>query len=357
MQVHTRNVDGAGRRPVRRTAGLLAVGATLAASAVAATSGPSAVAAEQQPDLVVAKVGTPPMTVQHGTRFGLGAGVANRGDSAAPPTQLRFYLSKDRTRGTDDVLGGKVAVKRLAPGRTTTVSGSVSVPWEARGKYWVLACADSNKSVRETKEANNCRISKSQVEVDADLHAELSGTLTFLDEGTDDDGVWTEAWHHTGSAQVTFAIDGDPAGDPTFASVESTYDRHGTRTARSESADCVSERTRDESGSGELVYEGDPFTDDINGSFTRTDLSGVRIGLFMRADWIETATQTGQGEFPCDPSSTTTNGTGLIVTDIELKEISATGDEIHYRVKSWLGDMGTTSDWDKVEGELTLTLR
>jgi hypothetical protein len=119
----------------------------------------------------------------------------------------------------------------------------------------------------------------------------------------------------------------------------------------------VEHKDRQESGSGVLKYTGDPFTDQIGGQFTKTDLSGVRVAVHMAAGWTETETHSGRGDLPCDAFSKTTAGSGLRVTDIELKSVSTTADAIRYRVVGWMGDGGTASEWTKVEGELTLSLR
>lgn len=341
----------------RRTAALAAA-TVLGASLMTVGTGPGAAAAGKRADLVVASVGKPPATVKHGSSFNLGATVANKGRGAAKPSSLRFYLSRDRARSADDITGGTVAVKKVKPRKKKTVSGKVNVPWEASGKYWVIACADATRKVKETKEGNNCRVSKTQVDVDADLHADLTGQLTFLDEGQRSDPTTgrVETWRRTASASISIAIDGAP-GDPTFASTGSTYERAGSLTAHEESDSCVQDRERKEAGGGTLKYAGDRFNDDINGRFTRTDLSGLRIGLFMRAGWTDTTTQTGRGEHPCDSFTKTTQGIGLDVSDIELTEVSVTAQAITYRVVGWVAEQNTTSDWDKVEGTLTLTLR
>jgi hypothetical protein len=351
-------MQGRRRAALAAATSVLTVTTSLLVAATEATSS----AKGPGPDLVMAKVGTVPATVRHGASFGLGAVVANKGRATAGSSTLAFYLSRDRVRGTDDILGASVPVKKVPAHKKKTVSGTVKVPWEASGKYWVLACADSTGKVggkiKEAKESNNCKISKTQVEVDDDLHASLSGQLTFLDEGqTTDAGTGrTRTWHHTATANIAFAIDGDQD-DPTFASKGSSYQRAGTVVVHEEDPNCVEHSDRTEAGGGPLVYNGDPFKDDIFGHFGKTDLSEVRVGLFMRAGWTQTDTHTGQGEFPCDPFSKTTTGNGTDVSDIELVATSATGDTIHYRVKSWVAEMNTKSDWDQVTGELTLTLR
>ena len=342
---------------VRRTAAAAAM-TMLGASLVAVGTGAEAHAAAKRPDLVVSAVGTPPVKVRHGSSFSLGATVANKGRAAAKATSLRFYLSRDTTRSADDIVAGTVPVKRIKPRKRKTVSGKVAVPWGSTGSYWVLACADATKKVRETKEGNNCRPSKAQVNVDSDLHATLTGRLTFVDEGsrTDASTGRVETWRNTASASIRMSIDGNRY-DPTFASTGSTYERSGSLVAREETDNCIYARERTEAGGGTLKYTGDRFNDDIFGHFTRTDLSGVEIGLFMRAGWTDTTTYTGRGQYPCDPWTRTTTGTGLDVSAIELKEVSSSAFKITYRVVGWEAEQGTTSDWDKVEGTLTLTAR
>ncbi|WP_377320196.1 CARDB domain-containing protein [Pimelobacter simplex] len=342
----------------RRTAAAAAL-TVLGASLVTVGTGPDAGAAAPRADLVVSAVGSPPAKVRHGSRFNLGATVANKGRAAAKPSSLRFYLSKDRLRGAGDISAGTVPVPKVKFRKKRVVSGRVDVPWgTADGKYWVIACADATQRVKETKEGNNCQASKTQVEVDTALHAALVGRLTFVDQGqrTDPATGRVETWRHTASASISMKIDG-PRANPRFASTGSTYARNGSVVGREVTPSCVYDRERDEAGGGTLRYTGDRFTDDIFGHFTRTDLSGVRVGLFMRADWTETSKQTGQGEFPCDNTSRTTTGTGLDVSDIELKQVASTTHAITYRVVGWVAEQGTTSDWDKVEGTLTLTLR
>lgn len=347
----------------RRTTALAAI-AGLGASLMVATYSPTAVGgpAAKRADLVVVSTGTPPATVRQGAQFGIGATVANKGKAAAKPTTLRFYLSQDRVRGTDDILGATVRVKKVPAGKRKTVSGTVKVSSQAKGLYWVIACADAGKKVKEAKEGNNCRISKKQVDVDADLHADLKGTLTFLDEGTTTDPATgkTQTWKHTATANVTIAIDGDPA-DPrlVFNSTGSTYQRDGSVVVHQEDTDCTfhSERISKAPASSPLNYTGNPLNDDLTGGFSKTDLSEVHLGLFMRAAWSQTETRTGKGDRPCEASTRTTTGNELDVSSIDFVETSMSSHEIRYKPSAWKADMNTTSPWDKIEGELVLTLR
>ena len=340
----------------RRTAVVGAAALVAASLAVVVTAGESS-AAPKRPDLQLTRTAAPPAQVDQGGSFRVSLTVANRGRATAKPTSVRLYLSKDRAPG-GDVVGATAKVKRLPAKRSTTVRSLVRVPRQAKGRYWLLACADPTKKVRESSERNNCRVSSRSFEVAADLHGQLSGNLTFLDEGSRSDGPGqSETWRHTATVDVKMNVDGDPAGDPTFTSTGSGYSRHGSWVVRSESANCVNTRTRTEKAVGELRWTGNRFSDEIRGSVTRTDLSGIRIGVTLQAPWTETTTQAGRGTFPCDPFTKTTTGAMTDMTSIELTEVSATADQIVYAIVRWEGDGGTTSDWDKVQGRLTLSLR
>jgi len=341
---------------VRRTAAL-AVLATVATSLSVTVPGPGTAAPPRRADLVVPEIGTPPASVQPGTSFDLNVMVANIGPAAAKPSSVQLYLSKSRVHGTKDIAGGTVAVPAMQPRKRKVFSGKVAVPRKASGRYWVIACADAGKKVAEVKESNNCRTSENQVDVDADVHATLSGTLTFteLRQKTDPATGATETVDHTASASIAMTVDGDPL-DPTFASTGSTYTREGSTAHHDEDEDCVMHRERKVVGGGELRYTGDPFVDDIYGSISKLDLSELNLGINLRADWTETVTYLGRGIDPCDPYSKTTTGAELTPNDIDFVETSRSGGSITYRVESFLADMGTASRWDTVEGTLTLTL-
>ncbi|WP_243056515.1 CARDB domain-containing protein [Nocardioides sp. SR21] len=336
----------------------LVMGALVAATLPIMVPGQGAAAAPRRADLVVPVVSKPPGVARAGSSFGVDATVSNTGTAAAGSSSLRFYLSKDRVQGAGDVVGGTVAVKSLQQRSRKAASGTVAVPPKASGRYWVIVCADARKQVEESNEKNNCRTSKTPVDVDREIHGTLTGDLTFTEyrQTTDPATGATTTVDHTASASIAMAVDGDPL-DPTFASTGSTYTREGSTARHEEDEDCVMHRERTVTGGGLLAYTGDPFTDDINGSITELDLSGVHLGINLRAGWTEQDTYTGRGADPCDPYSKTTTGAELTPNDIDFVETSRSGGSIHYRVESFLGDMGTASRWDEVEGTLTLTLR
>lgn len=340
------------RRRARRTAvALVALGMGVATLSV--VGAPGAVAAPKRADLQVSKVGKPPASVRYGDSFGLGAVVANRGRAAAKRSQLRVHLSRDTSVGRGDVVGATVPVKRIPARRSKTVSGRVRVPADARGTYWVIACADATRKVRESRERNNCRVA-GKITVDAAIKAELSGTLTFVDEGQEDNGSGrTENWRRTATARIRIAVAGDPSARPTFTSTGSTYTRTGRRHVRDVDPSCLTETIRTETGEGSLSS----YPSEIYGHFTRTDLSGVRVGLHIPATWTETTTRTPQREDGCVEFGGTTMGRGIVIHSVELKEVATTASAITYRVVGWTEEMGMKSEWEKLTGQLVLRLR
>jgi hypothetical protein len=328
-----------------------------------ALHGPAAEAAPKRADLAVTKLGTAPATASLGGIFGVTATVANRGRAAASPTKLTVYLSKDKRQGAGDLASGTVAVKKAPAGKKVTVKARVKVPAKASGAYWVIACADAAKKVRETSEKNNCRTSSSRMSVGGTSPTSgrsggtLTGALTFVDTGQSTDGPRARTWQRSATATVNIAVTGDWAGRPTFASTGSTYTQTGEDKTSTASTGCVDEEKRTQSGNATFGYTGNAFTDAISGNFTKIDGSGVSLGLHMTYQQQKIVSKIPQGAAPtCDLSSTTTNlSDALEISVITMEKISQTATSITYRPVSWVADMNTTSAWDKIEGQLTLT--
>jgi len=92
--------------------------------------------------------------------------VANKGGARAGPSATGLYLSLDRERSTNDLRLGRRRVPGIRPGRASSGSRLVTVPTDAPlGRYFVLACADDEKVVRESNERNNCRVAETRVRV------------------------------------------------------------------------------------------------------------------------------------------------------------------------------------------------
>ncbi len=121
----------------------------------------------QAPDLVETAVSNPPVSVAAGSTFQATDTTLNQGLAAAGPSVTRFYLSLDATRGTGDkLLGGTRAVSALVASGSSAGTVSVKVPKAIEsGTYYLLACADDTRLVKESNEGNNCTASSATVTV------------------------------------------------------------------------------------------------------------------------------------------------------------------------------------------------
>jgi CARDB protein len=113
-----------------------------------------------KPDLTVTKVSNPPPVLVGGAV--LAAAVTTR-DTSAPAGASRtgLYLSVDKRIDKGDTrLSGVGRVPALRPGRSSRVTIHGVVPKNAvAGAYYLLACADLGRTVRERSEVNDCRAS------------------------------------------------------------------------------------------------------------------------------------------------------------------------------------------------------
>ena len=91
--------------------------------------------------------------------------VRNAGDRRAGASRTRYYLSRDRERG-GDVRIGSARVTALRAGRSRTGTAALLVPVGLKeGGWYVLACADAGRAVKERREGNNCAASRTAVAV------------------------------------------------------------------------------------------------------------------------------------------------------------------------------------------------
>jgi subtilase family serine protease len=119
------------------------------------------------PDLIETFVSNPPQAAKAGSILSVTDTVRNRGGVAAGPSVTQYYLSKNTTKGSGDILliGGRYVIG-LAPGATSTAAVNVMIPSATPpGAYYLLACADDMKAVAESNETNNCIGSSSTVQV------------------------------------------------------------------------------------------------------------------------------------------------------------------------------------------------
>jgi subtilase family serine protease len=118
-------------------------------------------------DLTVSAL-TAPATAGAGQAISVSDTTRNQGGGSAPASTTSFYLSIDATLDGSDVLIGSRAVPALAPGATSVVATSLTIPAAtAAGTYRIIAQADAGGVVPETSETNNTRARS--LEIGADL--------------------------------------------------------------------------------------------------------------------------------------------------------------------------------------------
>jgi subtilase family serine protease len=79
----------------------------------------------------------------------------NNGSLSAAPSTTKFYLSTDNKFDAGDVLLGSRAISVLAPKQSSVGSTTVTIPpGTALGNYFLIAVADADNMVAETKDTN-----------------------------------------------------------------------------------------------------------------------------------------------------------------------------------------------------------
>jgi len=106
-------------------------------------------------DLVVSAL-TVPAKGGAGATITVSDTTTNSGGGPAAASITRFYLSANSTVDAgDSPLGGAHAVPGLAGGAASTASTSLTLPLVAPGTYYIIARADDDNVVVESKETNN----------------------------------------------------------------------------------------------------------------------------------------------------------------------------------------------------------
>lgn len=194
----------------RRT---LLVACALLASGLVVTAPVDGAAAAGKPDLVVTAVSAATRAEQGG-RLAVKATVRNRGSAGAGATATAFYLSTDRARGQDRKLAPTWRPGRLRPGKAATATTKVKVPDAvAVGSYFVLACADSARDVREGNERNNCRATGRTVAVDPPPSShDLIEDAVAAGEITEEEGLVFQVFSDFGDPRLPERFVAEPTG-------------------------------------------------------------------------------------------------------------------------------------------------
>ncbi|MBJ7328291.1 MAG: hypothetical protein JHC95_00250 [Solirubrobacteraceae bacterium] len=104
--------------------------------------------------------------LQAGGQAAVTALVSNTGASPAGRSQAVVLLSKDAVRSSGDTVLGRVATGPVGPKAAGIVQARVRLPATLRpGRHRVLVCADSRRTIHESREGDNCRATRNRVEV------------------------------------------------------------------------------------------------------------------------------------------------------------------------------------------------
>jgi hypothetical protein len=138
----------------------------LAALIALAPASASAARKRTKPDLVVSAVSVAPAQVAQGASIDVADTTRNKGKRKARASKTRYLLSGDRKRGGGDVRIGQRSVKALKKGRKSRGGKHIAIAQGfATGDWFVLACADATRKVKEKRERNNCRATGKPVSI------------------------------------------------------------------------------------------------------------------------------------------------------------------------------------------------
>jgi len=125
-----------------------------------------AVAAKPRSDLAETSVKASATSVLGGETVKLTDTAKNGGRAKSGRSSTGYYLSDDRKKGKGDVLLGRRSIKRLKHKKSSKGSKVVKIPAATPpGAYYVLACADSKRKLKEKSERNNCKSSAKRLTV------------------------------------------------------------------------------------------------------------------------------------------------------------------------------------------------
>ena len=146
------------RSPVTRSIASTAVLLLAVSGSAAVAASPAERAGTTKKADLVVKTVTDSLT---GRSLAVSATVVNKAGKAngkaAKKSSLVVVLSTDATAGSGDTELGMLAVGKLKPKKSATVSGTFTVPASVpAGTYYAVACADALGKVKEKKENNNC---------------------------------------------------------------------------------------------------------------------------------------------------------------------------------------------------------
>ncbi|WP_243059312.1 CARDB domain-containing protein [Nocardioides sp. SR21] len=332
----------------RRTAMGFIVAMLVTGSLVAGTSADAKPKPKPRPNLGINDILRVPAQVRAGGHFGVKVMVINQGGAArAKASQVSLHLSRDARKSAGDLNVGRTSVGEIDDWGVQTVPATIDLPESAIGSYYVIACADAARKIRETRENDNCNAGSSTVEVVAPIEGVLTGTLDFWSSEELESGNTLETWSRHAQAEITMEISGRGT-DIRVVDDGSSYTWGGDYAFTVRYPECVTTNSEVEERADAFQKPGEQISD-LEGRADDPTLQIVDLSVAMEYDITGSITSCGQPPVPYTDRSEYTTGLGL-------QQVSATDDAIVYEVSSdWTG-AGEPSQWDTVEGTLTLTL-
>ena len=119
------------------------------------------------PDLVVTSISNPPASAVAGSSFNVTAAVKNIGKAKAKKSVMSYYLSKDTRKSREDIFLADHRTVHALKSKKSSRGRSNATIWDTvpYGKYYLIACADCMEDVKESNEKNNCRASRTKIQI------------------------------------------------------------------------------------------------------------------------------------------------------------------------------------------------
>jgi hypothetical protein len=239
---------------------LVGCGCALAAVADGAFADP-----RERPDLDVRSLQAP-SSVNAGAAFDIVHRVKNIGDARAKRSQLRFVLSTNRRADERDAVLGRRAVPKLRPRRASRGSTTLTAP-NGEGDFFLIACSDARKKLREERERNNCQTTP------LDVLAAGPEPLTWLLRNSNSSGAPDLSFEFGVAGDVPVVGDWDGDGDDTvgvYSPLTQTWRLHNSNGAGSPDVTLVFGTTTAHPVAGDWDGDGDDtigFYEPANGGW------------------------------------------------------------------------------------------
>ncbi len=292
---------------------------------------------------VASLVGVPARTTA-GASFEVTTTVRNK-TSKAVRKQVVFRLARTADAKTTGTSVGQATTGKVRPRSTKKIKATLRLPAGlAPGQYYVSACI-----------AARCKVAPTTILAGGTAVADrgdLTGTLTFtrtrpLRPGT--------SMTKNASVAVAMRYIGPPTNPDELQSVGSTYTYLSRSRSETNSGPCKTVIEEEGSGAGTLLESPNPYDDEILADMALNDLSAITMTVFMRSTGATTTTVTGDDT--CDAGVTKgPTVAARTTTSMRLTQVSRTATTITYQVTSWTDQGLPASDWDTIDGTLTLQL-